>query len=67
VETLEGPDQLSPDPDALAHLQALVDRLGLTVASRLAPRTVSEAHRAVTGHPLRFGCCRDARAAEKPS
>jgi len=58
VETLATvPDDLSPDPARLEQLRELVQRLALVRASMLPPRTVSEAHEASHGHPLRFGCC----------
>jgi len=57
---LSSGDDLSPDPVVLAHLHALVERLALTTASRLAPRTESERHRLAYGHALGHGCCRPA-------
>jgi hypothetical protein len=54
---LEPTVDLSPDPEALERLLQLVSRLAVIRASKLPARTVSEAHEASHGHPLRFGCC----------
>ena len=67
---METPDRemhedLLPGPEALARLRVLVDMCGLVSASRLAPTTVSEAHRVSHGHPLSFGCCRVDAIAEE--
>lgn len=59
VEKAQSPPvDLSPDPAALEQLRQLVSRLAVIRASKLPPRTVSEAHEASHGHALRFGCCR---------
>lgn len=56
--TEEVQQDLSPDPATLEILRDLCKRFGMVRASGIGPVTPSEWHRAVHGHPLRFGCCR---------
>ena len=56
-EETEAFDQL-PAEDALALLDLLTSRYGITLKRSGAPMTESDRHRLSTGHPLMYGCCR---------
>jgi hypothetical protein len=56
-EETEAFDQL-PQEEALALLDLLVNRYGITLKRSGAPMTEADRHQLDVGHRLAFGCCR---------